>query len=168
MALTAVLFLRTGCFGRSASDEEQEIEASAEEEQEEYEQAFDGDYPGTVAAREAASDEAPYYGIMYATILDINGSGINKIKAGSHLIVVLLKDRLLLQHSSVNRSQNICYIPKRLLLFCSQLVQQHIILLRKQESPYFRDKNRAYQSRAFPVYLIVSLDQSSSCLPEDS
>ena len=77
LALTAVLFLLTGCFGRSASDEEQEIEASAEEEQEEYEQAFDGDYPGTVAAREAAADEAPYYGIMYATILDINGSGMD-------------------------------------------------------------------------------------------
>ena len=77
LALTAVLFLLTGCFGRSASEEEQEAEASAEEEQEEYEQAFDGDYPGTVAVREAAADEAPYYGIMYATILDINGSGMD-------------------------------------------------------------------------------------------
>ena len=75
LMLMAAALLLTGCFGRSSSEEEAEGEEITETADPEEQEEMEGEYAGTVAAREAAADESPYYGIMYATILDINGSG---------------------------------------------------------------------------------------------
>ncbi len=75
LILMAAAVLLTGCFGRSSSEEEAEGEEITETADPEEQEEMEGEYAGTVAAREAAADESPYYGIMYATILDINGSG---------------------------------------------------------------------------------------------
>lgn len=35
-------------------------------------------YPETVSAEEAAEDESPYFGVMYATILSVSGTGVGE------------------------------------------------------------------------------------------
>ena len=69
------LLLLCGC--HRSSGEPETAEEADEEETEETEPAFEGEYPGTVAAKEPGAEESPYYGIMYATVLDIDGSGMD-------------------------------------------------------------------------------------------
>ena len=69
------LLLLCGC--HRSSGEPETAEEADEEETEETEPAFEGEYPGTVAAKEPGEEESPYYGIMYATVLDIDGGGMD-------------------------------------------------------------------------------------------
>ena len=66
----------TAAVSSEASDIPEEAAASREalnDESTEAETFSDEVYEGTVAASEAADDESPYFGIMYATVLEING-----------------------------------------------------------------------------------------------
>ena len=72
-----IMICLLGLGGCRRSTEEPETAAAAEEDPEETEPAFEGEYPGTVAAKYPGEEGSPYYGIMYATVLDINGSGMD-------------------------------------------------------------------------------------------
>ncbi len=76
LLLCAVLASGCGKLHRPADEKESTAgETSVEEDEESAEtENYGGSYPGTVAVRDVTEDGSPYFGIMYATVLDINGS----------------------------------------------------------------------------------------------
>lgn len=80
----------TAAVSSEESDIPEEAAASREalnDESTEAETFSDEVYEGTVAASEAADDESPYFGIMYATVLEVNG------KQGDSKTIYSFKDK---------------------------------------------------------------------------